>query len=167
MFGKCIALLSLLLATSSSLVSAADVHPRGVSAAVIVNAKPNTIYAAIRGLRDEPDSDVKELSKDVSHSVLEEKFCGLPIIGQAVCVYEEKYQPSSRIDYHMLRSDKFKAFEGAWVLTPVSGHSTRVELRHYVDTGLRFPFARQLTDAQTTKDIKERLQEVKAKSECQ
>lgn len=138
---------------------------RGVSAQLVVKAQPRVIYEAIRGLRAGDPADVKELSRDDKQCVLEETFSDLPVIGQATCVYVETYTPFQRIDYRMIRSDKFKAFEGAWVITPQDEENVLVELRSYVDTGLAIPFGRQITDMATLKDVKKRLQIVKQSAE--
>lgn len=139
---------------------------KGVSSHLVINARPQTIYEQIRALRHGEASGVKELSKTDSEAVLEEHFENLPIIGKAKCVYVEKYTPWSRIDYHMIESDKFKAFEGAWQLTPQNEKGVLVELCSFVDTGLPIPFGRQITNSQTMKDIKDRLQLVKRKAEA-
>lgn len=139
---------------------------KGVASHLVVNARPQTIYEQIRALRHGEASGVKEISKTDSEAVLEEHFQNLPIIGKAKCIYVEKYTPWSRIDYHMIESDKFKAFEGSWQLTPQDDNSVLVELCSFVDTGLPIPFGRQITNTQTMKDIKDRLQLVKKKAEA-
>jgi hypothetical protein len=140
--------------------------PRGSCQEVIVNAKPEAVYNAIRRLRDDSDSTVKELSRQANHCVLEETFPGLPLIGDAKCVYEEVYTPNHRIDYSMVRSNKFKAFEGRWLLVPTEdGTATRLSLSSYVDVDIPLPFAKQICKLQTSYGVKERLQEVKSTCE--
>jgi hypothetical protein len=137
--------------------------PRGSCQEIIVNAKPEEVYNAIRRLRDDSQDTVKELSHQANHCVLEEKFPGLPLVGDAKCVYEEVYTPYSRIEYSMVRSDRFKAFEGRWLLLPTEdGTATRLSLSSYVDVDIPLPFAKQLCKLQTSHGVKERLQEVKA-----
>jgi len=140
--------------------------PRGSCQEVIVNAKPEAVYNAIRRLRDDSQDTVKELSHQANHCVLEETFPGLPLIGDAKCVYEEVYTPNSRIEYSMVRSDRFKAFEGRWLIMPTEdGTATRLSLSSYVDVDIPFPFAKQLCKLQTYHGVKERLQEVKSTCE--
>lgn len=135
---------------------------RGVSAKVVVNAEPREVWQAIRGLRDDDPQDVKTISQSPTEDILEETFDDLPVIGKAVCRYKETYRPYERIEYHMISSDHFKAFEGSWVLTPCGKpHQTMVELSSYIDTGLTVPFAHQLTNMATMHNVHRRLQEVK------
>ena len=139
---------------------------KGVRAKVVVRNNQIAVYQAIRGLRQSDPSDVRVISTSDNEDVLEERFDGLPIIGQARCIYKEKYAPPKRIDYQMLESDHFKAFEGSWVLKPMAdGNSTEVELSSYIDAGLPIPFARQITNIQTMKDVRERLEQVKRSAE--
>jgi hypothetical protein len=98
--------------------------------------------------------------------VLEERFPGLPLIGEAKCVYKEVYTPYSRIEYSMVRSDKFKAFEGRWLIVPTEdGNATRLSLSSYVDVDIPLPFAKQIAKIQTSHGVSERLQEVKSSCE--
>lgn len=66
----------------------------------------------------------------------------------------------------MIRSAKFKAFEGKWMLHPTDdGEGTKLSLSSFVDVDLPVPFAKQLTSMTTMKGVKRRLKEVKANSE--
>lgn len=137
--------------------------PRGSCQEVIVHAKAEEVYKAILRLRDDSDDTVKELSRQANHCVLEERFPGLPLVGEAKCVYEEVYTPYSRIEYSMVRSDRFKAFEGRWLVLPTEdGTATRLSLSSYVDVDIPLPFAKQLCKLQTSHGVKERLEEVKS-----
>lgn len=130
---------------------------------IVVNAKPEEVYKAIIKLRDESKDSVKELSREGPHAcILEETFDHLPIIGDAKCVYKEVYVPYRTIEYYMVRSEKFRAFEGRWQLSPApSGEATNVSLSSYVDLAIPVPFAKQLTKMQTMKGVKKRLKDVK------
>jgi hypothetical protein len=140
--------------------------PRGSCQEIVVNAKPEAVYHAIRRLRDDSRDTVNELSHQAIHCVLEETFPGLPLIGDAKCVYEEVYTPNSRIEYSMVRSDRFKAFEGRWLIVPTEdGTATRLSLTSYVDVDIPLPFAKQICKLQTSHGVKERLQEVKSTCE--
>lgn len=134
---------------------------------IFVKAKPEVVYNAILKLRDDTKDTVKELSHDGNHScVLEETFNNLPIIGDAKCVYKEVYVPYKKIEYNLVRSEKFKAFEGKWTLTPSEdGQGTNVCLSSYVDIDLPVPFAKQLTKMQTARGVKKRLKMVKTACE--
>jgi hypothetical protein len=139
---------------------------RGSCQEIIVKATPEAVYNAIRRLRDDSQDTVKELSHEANHCLLEERFPGLPIVGEAKCVYKEVYTPFSRIEYSMISSDKFKAFEGRWVILPTAdGTATRLSLSSYVDVDIPLPFAKQLAKIQTSHGVRERLQEVKASCE--
>lgn len=162
LLGACI-----LLALWAALAMPADCkQSRGVRSQLVVKAQPQVVYDAILALRVDDPSAVKQLSRSEKQSVIEEKFDRLPIIGRAICVYVETYTPWQRIDYRMIRSDKFKAFEGSWVVTPQDEESAIVELSSYIDTGLSIPFARQITDATTLRDVKKRLALVKKSAEA-
>ncbi|MBS1992764.1 MAG: hypothetical protein JSS83_19740 [Cyanobacteria bacterium SZAS LIN-3] len=139
---------------------------RGSCQEIIVNAKPEAVYNAILKMRDDSQDTVKELSRKANRCVLEEKFPGLPVVGDAKCVYEEVYTPFSRIEYSMVRSDRFKAFEGRWLIVPTEdGNSTRLSLSSYVDVDIPVPFAKQICKLQTSHGVKERLHEVKSTCE--
>ncbi len=130
---------------------------------VVVNAPPEEVYKAIIKLRDQSKDSVKELSREGQHAcILEETFDNLPIIGDAKCVYKEVYVPYKMIEYYMVRSEKFRAFEGRWQIAPAgSGEATNLSLSSYVDLAIPVPFAKQLTKMQTMKGVKKRLKEVK------
>lgn len=134
---------------------------RGVSADIVVPASAMQCYEAIRGNRQ----GVHVIYDHPEEALLEEEFTDLPVIGSAKCRYKEVYTPGRRVDYTMVHSDKFKAFEGQWILTPIDDKHTKVELSSYIDTGLIFPFVKKLTNNQTLHDVKERLQEIKSLAE--
>lgn len=133
------------------------------SSSIIVKAKPEVVYNAILKLREETKDTVKELSRDGQNAcVLEETFENLPVIGQAKCVYKEVYVPYKKIEYNLVRSDKFKSFEGKWTLTPMDdGQCTNLALSSYVDLDIPVPFGKQLTKMQTARGVKKRLKMVK------
>lgn len=138
---------------------------RGVSAEMKIMVPPEVTYAAAKASRDESDEDCKIISSTAAACVIEELFDGLPVIGNAKCLYRESYEPL-KISYKMISSDKLKAFEGEWTFTPADdGQSTIVKLRSYIDTGLRIPFARKLTDMGTSSEVKQHLSELKKSAE--
>jgi len=154
---------ALLVVTSTSTANADECKEfKGVSAKVTVKADPEHVWHAIRSMRNDDPQDVKTISASPSEDILEETFDDLPIIGKAKCRYKERYKPYERIDYNMIESDHFKAFEGSWVLKPTGkGGETLVELSSYIDTGLTIPFAHQITNLATMRNVHKRLDEVK------
>lgn len=150
------------LTANISAAPAAEKNFKGVSAKITMRSDPQRVWKAIRDLRDGSPDDVRTISQSPQEDVLEETFDDLPVIGKAKCRYKEVYKPFERIDYRMIESDHFKAFEGSWVLTPTdSGAQTIVELSSYIDTGLCIPFVHQITNMATMRNVHTRLQEVK------
>ncbi|MBX9688910.1 MAG: hypothetical protein K2X27_19535 [Candidatus Obscuribacterales bacterium] len=135
---------------------------KGVSVELTVMAPPEIAFGMVKEMRQEDPSGCKVLSSNDTESLVEETFDGLPIIGKATCVYKETYSPISTVSFNLVRSDKLKAFEGEWTFDPIDdGQHTRVKLRSYIDTGLKIPFARQITDAASTCEVKEQIADLK------
>ena len=129
---------------------------------VVINASPAVVYDVIRSLRETMGKNVKELSKTSEQTMVEETFHVLPVIGKAICVYKETYVPDKQVAYKLVRSDRFKAFEGKWTITRCNTGKTELALSSYVDTGINhIPFAKQITRMETKKGIKKRLAAVK------
>ncbi len=155
------------IAVSSSLtalpVSASGDHKR-MHASIVVNADPEVVWEVIKKTRsNERRKIVKSLDNEVT---IEEKFDGLPVIGRALCTYKEVDVPCKRIDYALVHSDRFRAFEGTWELSPADhGKHTILQLSTYLDTGVNVPFAREITNHNVIKDIKRRLGDVKSLAE--
>lgn len=135
----------------------------------VINAKPEVVYNAILKLRDESKDTVKEVSRDGQHAcVLEETFNDLPVIGTAKCTYKEVYIPFKKIEYSMVKSEKFRAFEGSWLLSPTAdGQSTNLSLSSFVDVDLPVPFCKQLCKMSTMRGLKRRLKLVRESCEKQ
>lgn len=156
------------ITVSSSLtalpVSASGDHHKRVHASIVVNADCESVWETIKQTRsNERRKIVKSLENEV---ILEEKFDGLPVIGKASCTYKEVDIPCKRIDYALIHSDRFRAFEGTWELSPADqGKHTLVQLSTYLDTGVNIPFAREITNHNALKDIKRRLDNVKTLAE--
>lgn len=139
----------------------------GVSDHIRVQAEPRVVYECIRELRYKSGSNVKELKATDQEATLEEHFHDLPIVKTAKCTYVEKYTRDKEVAYKMLSSDKFKAFEGKWELTELPDEkATDVSLKSFVLLDLPVPFLRQLTNTQTIKGVKDRLNEVKKSAEA-
>lgn len=164
--------LALLIAAGAALVSSAAYAEKnqkkiGVIAEAIVMAPPELAFQSVRAMRDEDPSGCKVLSSSQNECVVEEVFDGLPVIGNAVCVYKETYEPSKTIGFKMIRSDKLKAFEGEWTFEPTDqGQHTLVRLRSYIDTGLKIPFVKQLTHIAGTSEVKRQLADLKQSAEA-
>ncbi len=156
--GLMLAMLAIVLAIPAS---AGDAGFKGVSAQIVVKSDPQRIFEAIRELRHQGKVSVTVLSSEGNTDTLEEKWDDLPIIGHAFCRYRETYVPFERIEYKMIDSDHFKAFEGRWTLTRQNDGSTLVALSSYVQTDLNVPFGHQLTNFTTMRNIHKRLDEVK------
>ena len=134
---------------------------------LIVQGTPREVFESILHLRDDSDDSIKELSRKGNQCVLEETFDDIPLCGKASCTYREVYIPYKRIEYKLLRSNRFKAFEGAWNLKPTQdGKGTIVSLSSYVDIDIPIPFRRQITRFRTMQGVKERLRAVKQSTEA-
>lgn len=147
-------------------VDAAEHH--GVSHQIKVHAPIKVTYDALRNLRAAEPDGTKVISSNETETIVEETFEKLPVIGQAVCVYKETYQSPHKVSYKMIRSDKLKAFEGEWTLTEVDdGKATMVKLNSFVDTGLKVPFAKQITQMASSGEVKEHVETLKKYAEQQ
>lgn len=134
----------------------------GVSSAVMIKATPDVVWKAIRDERFAGPYHRKILSLRNNGGTVQETFDGLPMLGSVTCVLDENEQPGKRIDFNLLKSDKFREFRGSWVLQPSEdGKQTTLKLSTYCDTGSRLPFARSLTNSSLSKKISLRLTEVK------
>lgn len=139
-----------------------------VKMSILIKAKPEVVWGAIQHERICGGDQRKLLSYDGSKAVLEEKFAALPIVGAASCVYTESEVPIHRIDYSLVHSNRFHAFEGSWILTPVKdGSQTIVELSNALDPGIRVPFWQEITKAAASRHVKKRLEEISTYIETQ
>lgn len=141
-------------------------HTPEVTHSIVVNAKPQLVWAAIQHQR-ESDNHRKLLSYDGKNATLKEIFAALPIVGEASCTYvENETTPYERIDYSLVQSDRFHVFEGAWVISPGKDqNSTNVELTNAIDPGIRVPFWQDITKMAASKMVKRRLDAVCAYAE--
>lgn len=153
--------------TTHEPVEHAVAHERQASQGhLVVNATPREVYDSIIKLRLESENKIREVESKGNHCLIEEKFDNLPIIGKAYCVYKEVYTPYKLIEYSMVNSDKFKAFEGRWNISPANGGKhTMLTLTSFIDVDIKVPFAKQLTKIQTMSGVKRRLKAVKELSE--
>lgn len=131
-----------------------------------VQAPLKITFDALKNLRNDDPDGTRILSSNENECVVEEIFDKLPVIGTATCVYKETYEAPNRVAFKMIRSDKLKAFEGEWTLTEVdNGKATLVKLQSYVDTGLKIPFAKQMTAAASHGEVKQHVETLKKHAE--
>ena len=137
-----------------------------VKASIVIKAPAEVVWDAVHEQRktDPELAYSKVLKQGVNESTLEQKFTVIPMIGSAVCVMNTQEVPNRRIDYQMVKSDKFKAMEGSWVLIPSpDGKSTTLELSSHVDLGL--PVPRSMMNGVTQKKLERRLSHVRELAE--
>lgn len=129
---------------------------------VVIKAPPKLVFEGIQVSRSDDPARRHLVSHHQDVAVIDEKLPNLPVIGSAHLVYREIEVPFKRIDYELVSSDKFKAFEGSWELTPLeNGHETRVSLKSYAEPKMWAPFVKEMSGAQTMKDISRRLANLK------
>ncbi|MCC7528687.1 MAG: hypothetical protein IT342_09205 [Candidatus Melainabacteria bacterium] len=150
----------------SPAMAAGNAQDDSIFFSVIVSASPETVYDAIK-MQRQVDPARKLVSYTGAEAVIDEIFSGLPVIGNAKCLYKEVESSPVRVEYFLVKSDKFKRFEGCWTLTPFDGgRKTELKLSSYLDTGVHVPFARQITNCSIRKDVLRRLGRVKVLAEA-
>lgn len=165
---KTILLLAVLLsgAVSNSVSTCFAAHPkthRGVESSVVIDASPKAVFEAILHSRVQEPHRRKVVSNHDGIAVMDEHFSELPVIGNAHCTYKEVETPYKRIDFALLSSEKLKAFEGSWILTPLgNGERTEVKLNTYSEPKVWLPFAKEVAGSSILKDIRRRLDSLKA-----
>jgi hypothetical protein len=132
-----------------------------VSQQAVLNAPVRVVWDALRKERMNDPQHRQILSSGGGDYVVKENFEHLPVVGQATCIYKEHEVPMSKLQYQMVTSDKLKAFEGVWVLTPRAGNQTVLQLSSRIETGISMPFSRQITRDATMKSIDRRLSDIK------
>jgi hypothetical protein len=138
-----------------------------VSGSISINAPANVVWDAVHTERqNDPDLEYsKVLEQHGNQALIEQKFNALPIIGAAVCQLIQREVPNERIDYKLVKSDKFKALNGSWVLTASpDGRTTTLELSSHLDTGMAY--SQGVIDMLTKKKIDKRLENVKRAAEA-
>lgn len=137
-----------------------------VKASIVIKAPPEAVWDAVHEQRktDPELAYSKVLKQGVNEAVLEQKFTVIPMIGTAVCTMNTQEVPNRRIDYQMIKSDRFKAMEGSWVLTPSpDGKTTTLELSTHIDLGL--PVPKSMINGATHKKLERRLAAVRELAE--
>jgi hypothetical protein len=134
----------------------------GVESSIIIDAPQKAVFEGIQSSRLKEPDHRKLVSHHNQVAVIDESFPELPVIGQAHCTYKEIEIPYKKIEFQMIKSDKLKAFEGYWELTPVdNGEKTEVKLRTFTEPKIWVPFVRELSSSSTIKDIHRRLKNLK------
>ncbi|MBZ0295056.1 MAG: hypothetical protein K8L99_21005 [Anaerolineae bacterium] len=137
-----------------------------VTGKTLINAPAEIVWQTVHEERQkDPDIEYsKVLEQHDNHCRLEQKFKLIPIIGTAVCQMHNSEVALERIDYKLISSDRFKAMEGSWVLSPGADKNfTYLELSTHLDLGLPVPSA-MMTSVTSTK-LKKRLGNVKKMAE--
>lgn len=137
-----------------------------VKASIVIKAPPEVVFNAVHEQRkvDPELAYSKVMKQGVNEAQLEQKFTAIPMIGSATCLINTQEVPNRRIDYQMIKSDKFKSMEGSWVLTPsADGKSTTLELSSHIDTGL--PVPRMMMNGITKQKMERRLSHVRELAE--
>lgn len=135
-------------------------------ASIVIKAPPEVVWEAVHEERKtDPDMAYsKVLRQGVNEATLEQKFTLIPVIGSAVCVMNTQEVPNRRIDYQLVKSDRFKAMEGSWVLTPsADGKSTTLELSSHLDLGL--PIPKSMFNSVAEKKLQKRVAHVRELAE--
>ncbi len=158
-----IALFLFSITTTPATAKSAD--KEGVRGQIEIKAPARIVWDAVHKERaEDPDlSYSKVVEKQGDKIMLEQKFNGMPIIGEAVCLLEQTETVNKRIDYKMIHSDKFKALRGSWILTEMPAGITKLELHSVLNTGL--PFSEHIINHVLKGRINKRLERVKASAE--
>lgn len=127
-----------------------------------IKASPQEVVQVIQQLRGSHKLHRKVLSYDGKVAKFEENLEGVVIYGKVNNIWEEIEESPSHIPFKLVSSSKFKEAFGSWTIKPTTdGKSTELHLSFYLDSGLRIPFAHQITQAAAEKDAKERLALIK------
>lgn len=150
-------------------IVSSEQQPNGhkwIKAKVFIKATPHVVWETVHEeRRRDPDlAYSKVLKAEENQATLEQKFALLPVIGTATCVMRNTEIPNQRIDYSMISSDRFKALEGRWVLSP-ERNGTSLELSSYCDMGLPM-IPRSMIDGVMARKLQRRLTNVKAMAEA-
>ncbi len=165
---------ALLMSTSGSFAANAEsdlqTHPAeiqvdslpSVTRTVEVQAPIEKVWSAIQARRTSDPTKRKLLSYDGKTAVIKELFPSMPVIGSSNCTYSEREHSADRsIEYKMINSDHFKAFQGSWHLLPGrKPGTTLVTLTSTLDPGVRIPFWMQMAKMNMSRDVKSNIQEV-------
>ncbi len=149
----------------ASPATARSTEKEGARGQIEIKAPARIVWEAVHRERaSDPDLCYsKVVEKKGDKIMLEQKFNGMPIIGEAVCLLEQTELVNQRIDYKLVHSDKFKALSGSWVLTELPDGITKLELHSVLNTGL--PFSETIINCVLKGRINKRLERVKVSAE--
>ena len=134
---------------------------------VLVKATPKVVWKAIHEERNfDPGIEYsKEISNDGNATLIEQKFVRIPLLGSVVATTKQIETPYSRIDYTLVKSDRFKKLEGSWTLQAVDGgRATKLRLASQLDIGI--PFSQIFTRNASNKKVVDRVAAVKRMAEA-
>jgi hypothetical protein len=166
-FGASVALLSSFAPNAAEAKTASTPSGKAdADASILINAPPRTVWKAIHIERNQnPEVEYSKIVQDGGNvKTLEQKFTNIPFLGSVVAVTRQIEETNKHIDYSLVRSDKFKALDGAWDLTPVNGgKQTMLQLQTHVDIGI--PFSSVFIHGTAQKKLTRRLASVKTIAE--
>jgi len=136
------------------------------TSSILIEATPKFVWNAVHVER-ERDPDIaysKVLENSGNTKLLEQKFVNVPIFGSVTAVTRQIEEPERKIEYSLVRSDKFKTLSGSWDLSPLSdGKRTMLTLRSTLNVG--FPFSSHLMKGTAKKKLERRLERIKRLAE--
>lgn len=140
---------------------------RWVTAKIRIAAQPHVVWNAVHEERkSDPDLAYSKIVEEgKNEQTLEQKFQLLPIVGTSVCLIKSSEIPNKRIDYYLLKSDRFKAVEGSWILQPTEDGGTILELASYIDIGM--PAPRSVVENIAGKKLERRVNNVRRVAESE
>lgn len=140
----------------------------GVVSKVLVKASPEEVFDAIRRYRHSDAKMRTVVKEEKEKAIIDEKFKGLPILGDVECQYEEIEVPYTRVEFHLVKSEKLKVFEGSWIVTGMNDNKeSLVRITSYLDTFIQCPGKDFLTHMSVHSDLHRRLDFVKKVAEAE
>lgn len=137
-----------------------------VSSRILIKAPVEIVWKMVHEERETaPNLVYSKLHKeDANLLVFEQKWTIVPFLAATTCVISENETPYKRIDYKVIKSNQFKAMEGAWIFTPVdNGSATELELTTHLE--LRRIAPMKIVNALAKKKIAQRLAHIKELAE--
>lgn len=157
---------SIVCSSTAPALAQSQPDPNSVKGSIEINAPASNVWAAVHQERaNDPDlSYSKIIQQKGSKLLVEQKFKALPVIGEATCLMVQEETQDARIDYKLVKSDKFKDMSGSWVLDKKPDGTTRLELFSLLDSGL--PYSQGVINAFLQDKINKRLERVKTAAEA-
>jgi hypothetical protein len=164
--GVSFALLSSFVPSSAAEAGTKPSGKADATASILIKAPPRTVWKAIHLERTQnPEVEYSKIVQDSGGvKLIEQKFTNIPLLGSVTATTRQVEDVNKHIDYSLVKSDKFKALEGAWDLSPVAGgKETMLQLRSHVDIGV--PFSSIFIKGTAQKKLNRRLANVKTIAE--